>query len=119
MLKGGPDAQRGPDIQRAPDAQSFSAFLLFWWARFLGRPRWSEGPRLSERVFFGGFPHRFRDFFVGFGCRRRSFGPGTENPKGALLPPLPLAYVPGPMGGELSKREGVLFHWWAVQFKAK
>ena len=23
------------------------------------------------------------------------------------------------MGGELSKREGVLFHWWAVHFKAK
>ena len=36
----------------APDAQG-SCF--FWWARFLGTPRWSEGPRLSGRAFLVGF----------------------------------------------------------------
>ena len=29
--------------------------LSFWWARFLGRPRWSEGPQLSGRAFLVGF----------------------------------------------------------------
>ena len=29
--------------------------LFFCWARFLGRPRWSEGPRLSGRAFLVGF----------------------------------------------------------------
>ena len=100
MLRGGgADAQRGP---------------VFWWDRFLGRPRWSEVPRLSGRAFCG-FPHRFRDFCVGFGCLRRSFGPcgpsasvggpsarrGPKTPREAPRPPpslrLPFSAVPMPM----------------------
>ena len=78
MLKEGPHAQRGPDIQRGPWCSEPKGALFFWWAGFLDRPRWSEGPRLSGRVFCG-FPHRFRDFCVGFGYLRRSFGSAARS----------------------------------------
>ena len=47
MLKRGPDIQEGTLMLRGA--------LFFWWVRFLGRPRWSEGPRLSGRDFLVGF----------------------------------------------------------------
>ena len=75
--------------------------LFFLWALFLGRPRWSEGPRLSGCAFLVGF-RRFRDFCVGFGSLRRNFGPrgpsarrGPKNPRGCpFRHPCALAYVP-------------------------
>ena len=49
MIKGGL-MLRGVQIFRgAPDAQRA---LLLCLARFLGGPRWSEGPRLSGHVFW-------------------------------------------------------------------
>ena len=78
MLRGAPDAQRG--------------HVFFWWARFLGRPRWSEGPRLFGRGFLVGFRADFvtsvcvSDAFAGV----LGFGPqGPENPKGGA-PSAPL-----------------------------
>ena len=47
-----------------------------------------RGPSTVRTCFFGGLPHRFRDFCVGFGCLRRSFGSrmGPKTPWGPLPP---------------------------------
>ena len=66
--------------------------LVFWWARFRGRPKWSEGLRLSARAFLV----VFRTDFVTFVWVSEAFegvlalaGLRPENPKGGV-PSAPL-----------------------------
>ena len=72
--------------------------LFFWWARFLGRPRWSEGPRLSERAFLVGFCTDFMTSvwvsgaFAGVLALAGLRPSGARKPQGRLS--CPLAYVP-------------------------
>ena len=62
--------------------------LFFWWARFLGRPRWSEGPRLSGRAFLVGFRTDFvtsvwvSDVFSGVLALADLRPAGARKPKG-------------------------------------
>ena len=59
---GAPDSHRGPVFLVGPDGQ--------------------RGPDCPD-VLFCRFPHRFRDFYAGFGCFFRSFGPRGPGPPGA------------------------------------
>ena len=67
--------------------------LFFWWSRFLSRPRWLEGPRLSGRASLVGFRTDFvtavwvSDAFAGILALAGRQVP--ENPKGLpFRPPL-------------------------------
>ena len=73
--------------------------LFFWWVRFLSRPRWSEGPRLSGRAFLVGFRTDFvtsvwvSDVFAGvlaIACLRPA---GARKPQGAPSAPLRTSMV--------------------------
>ena len=72
--------------------------LFFWWARFLGRPRWSEGPQLSGVAFWVGFRTDFvtsmwvSDAFAGVLNPAGLRPAGARKPQGG--PSAPLAYVP-------------------------
>ena len=80
-VTGAPDSHRGPV--------------------FLAGPYGQRGPDCPD-VLFCRFPHRFRDFYEGFGCFRLSFGPrgpsargGSKAPRGGAHLPPSLGYVPG------------------------
>ena len=68
--------------------------LFFWWDRFLGRLRWSEGPRLSGRAFLVGFRTDFVTSVLvsRFRMPSQEFWPRGPKPQGEA--PLLLAYVP-------------------------
>ena len=67
--------------------------LFFWWARFLGRTKWSEGPRLSGRAFLVGFRTDFVTSvwvsvaFAGVLALAGIRPAGAREPQGAPLPP--------------------------------
>ena len=74
--------------------------LFVWWARFLGRPRWSEGLRLSGRAFLVSFRTDsvtsvwVSDAFAGVLAPAGLRPAGARKPQGG--PSTPLAYVPDP-----------------------